>query len=97
MSQRSIYIYASEWVHRYDGDSLNPSHVNQKVQGGGISVMVWMSMVLASFIALKALLILQHILKSSKMTPCSHLCEIIIYPLPTSSYNKIMQEPTDHT
>src|SRR6266436_4613119 len=30
-----------QWVCRYDGDSLNPSHVNQKVQGGGISVMVW--------------------------------------------------------
>jgi len=27
-----------QWVHRYDGDSLNPSHVNHKVQGGGISV-----------------------------------------------------------
>ncbi len=30
-----------QWVHGYDGDTLNPSHVNQKVQGGGISVMVW--------------------------------------------------------
>src|SRR5258705_5357991 len=38
-----------QWVCRYDGDSLNPSHVNQKVQGGGISVMVWGCMTLHGF------------------------------------------------
>jgi len=38
-----------QWVCRYDGDSLNPSHVNQKVQGGGISVMVWGCMTSCGF------------------------------------------------
>ncbi len=86
-----------QWVHRYDGDSLNPSHVNHKVQGGGISVDVWPHMVLAGFIALKAPLTPQNIWKSSKTLCSPHLCETIIYPLQPSSCNKIMQEPTDHT
>ena len=52
----------------------------------------WPHMVLASFIMLKAPLILWNILKSSKIL-YSHLWKTTTYPLLTSSYTG----PTDHT